>query len=296
MPARAKILAENVERLGVKNCAVVCADSALLAEKFPAYFDKILVDAPCSGEGMFRKDPASVSQWNEENVRRCALRQAEILDNAAKMLRGGGRLVYSTCTFSEEENGLQMERFLREHKEFVLIEEKRLYPHEIRGEGHFAALLEKRGEARGRALPFPVRKDRGAERAFAEFRAEFFAEEYFTERITVLSDGRMFALPDGLPDLSGIKVLRAGIELGEWDGKIFKPAHALVTCSRREELARYVSLSLKESERYLRGETFPCEIANGWCAVGIGDYPLGLAKCVDGVLKNHYPKGLRKVK
>lgn len=296
VPSRAAVLSENVERLGVKNCAVVCADTALLAEKFPAYFDKILVDAPCSGEGMFRKDPAAVAQWSEENVRRCALRQAEILDNAAKMLRGGGRLVYSTCTFSEEENGLQMERFLREHKEFVLIEEKRLYPHEIRGEGHFAALLEKRGEARGRALPFPVRKDRGAERAFAEFRAEFFAEEYFTERITVLSDGRMFALPEEMPDLSGIRVLRAGIELGEWNGKFFKPAHALVTCSRREELARYVSLSHEESERYLRGETFPCEIANGWCAVGIGDYPLGLAKCVDGVLKNHYPKGLRKVK
>lgn len=296
VPARAKILAENVERLGVKNCAVVSADSALLAEKFPAYFDKILVDAPCSGEGMFRKDPASVSQWNEENVRRCALRQAEILDNAAKMLRGGGRLVYSTCTFSEEENGLQMERFLREHKEFVLIEEKRLYPHEIRGEGHFAALFERTGEEYGRAVQFAVRTDRNAERAFAAFCGEFFSNGIPAGRITTLKDNRMFCVPDGLPDLSGIKVLRAGIELGEWDGKIFKPAHALVTCSRREELARYVSLSLKESERYLRGETFPCEIANGWCAVGIGDYPLGLAKCVDGVLKNHYPKGLRKVK
>ena len=233
----------------MKNCAVVCADTAVLAVKFPAYFDKILVDAPCSGEGMFRKDPASVSQWNEENVRRCALRQAEILDNAAKMLRGGGRLVYSTCTFSEEENGLQMERFLREHKEFVLIEEKRLYPHEIRGEGHFAALFERTGEEYGRAVQFAVRTDRNAERAFAAFCGEFFSNGIPAGRITTLKDNRMFCVPEEMPDLSGIRVLRAGIELGEWNGKFFKPAHALVTCSRREELARYVSLSHEERDR-----------------------------------------------
>lgn len=296
VPARAAVLSENVERLGVKNCAVVCADTALLARKFPAYFDKILVDAPCSGEGMFKKEPAAIAEWSEENVRRCALRQAEILDNAAKMLRGGGRLVYSTCTFSEEENDGQAEEFLKRHPDFRLICKKRILPHEARGEGHFAALFERSGEERGNAGKFAVRTDRTAERAFSAFCGEFFAKGAPAGRITTLHDGRMFCVPEDMPDLSGLRVLRAGIELGEWNGKIFKPAHALATCFKREDFARYAPLSEGEAEKYLRGETLFTALPNGWCAVGIGDYPLGLAKCVDGVLKNHYPKGLRKVK
>ena len=145
---RARILSQNVERLGVKNCAVVSADPAALARRFPAYFDKILVDAPCSGEGMFRKDENAIAEWSEENVSRCAVRQAAILDEAAAMLRGGGRLVYSTCTFERAENEGQIEAFLARHAEFTLIGEEMLFPHEVRGEGHFAALLEKSGAER----------------------------------------------------------------------------------------------------------------------------------------------------
>lgn len=295
VPSRAKILLENTERLGVKNCAVINADTAKLAAELPCFFDKILVDAPCSGEGMFKKEEAACSEWSEEVVRRCALRQREILDSAAVMLSGGGRLVYSTCTFSEEENERQVEEFLRRHAEFALIGQKLLLPHEAAGEGHFAAVLEKRGGERCGAKPYPVRRDRAAESAYRAFAKDFFADGVgFTGEITTLPDGRMLLLPEGLPALS-VRVLRAGIELGEWDGKLFKPSHALAACMKKEQAARFVSLSREQSERYLHGETLSAT-ENGWCVVGIEDYPLGLGKAVNGTLKNHYPKRLRKVK
>ena len=142
-PARAKILSQNVERMGIANCAVTSAAPEKLAEKFPAYFDTVLVDAPCSGEGMFKKEPNAIPEWSEQNVARCALRQRTILDEAAKMLCAGGRLIYSTCTFAEEEDEWQIGDFLRRHPAFSLLCEKKLYPHEFRGEGHFCAVLEK---------------------------------------------------------------------------------------------------------------------------------------------------------
>lgn len=289
-PARAKILSENIERLGFANVAVVNATPEALARRFPACFHKILVDAPCSGEGMFKKEPQAVSCWSAENVARCAQRQREILRHAAEMLQEGGSLVYSTCTFAPEENEQQIEGFLNEHKEFSLVEIRRILPHKQCGEGQFAALLKKNGGDRGRVSPFVVRRDKRAERAFSAFCGEFFRRE-FEGDIATLQDGRMYLLPQGLPAL-GVKTLRAGVELGEWDGKLFKPAHALVMSAKKEDFANYVSLSVAESERYLRGEQLSAEGA-GWCAVGVGDYPLGLGKCVNGALKNHYPKGLR---
>ena len=263
---RARILSQNVERLGVKNCAVVSADPAALARRFPAYFDKILVDAPCSGEGMFRKDENAIAEWSEENVSRCAVRQAAILDEAAAMLRGGGRLVYSTCTFERAENEGQIEAFLARHAEFTLIGEEMLFPHEVRGEGHFAALLEKSGAER-------VRPPAG--------------------RLTTLDDGRMYLLPEAMPALP-VRTLRVGIELGAFDGRRFTPAHALAMAVTKGECARFLPLSEGETEKYLRGETFPTDAENGWCVVGYGDYPLGLGKIAGGILKNHYPKGLRR--
>lgn len=294
--SRAKILAENVERLGVINCAVTNADTGRLAAELPCFFDKILVDAPCSGEGMFKKEEAAVREWSTETVLRCAERQKEILENAAAMLAPEGRLVYSTCTFSQEENEGQIADFLHRHREFALIETRTLYPHEVRGEGHFAAVLEKREGKRRGARPFPVRRDGAALRAYKAFAADFFADGRGVEgEITVLPDGRMFLLPEGLPALSS-RLLRAGLPLGEWDGRSFKPSHALAVCMRKEASARFVALSRGESEAYLRGETLSVQGENGWCVVGVGEYSLGLGKIVNGTLKNHYPKGLRKVK
>ncbi len=294
MPDRARILSQNVERMGIKNCAVISASTAELAKSLPAYFDKVLVDAPCSGEGMFRKDENARLEWSEENVSRCIARQRDILDDAAGLLKAGGRMVYSTCTFSHGENEEQIEAFLKRHPEFVLLEQHRLMPHEVRGEGHFAALLEKRGEAdEPHVKPFPVRREQAAEKAWREFAEDFFGKAP-EGALTTLPDGRMFLLPDGLPALPG-RVLRAGVEVGEWNGKRFTPAHALAMASHRGEVRRFVSLGRSEAQKYLRGEQLdaPSQTADGWCVVGFGEYPLGLGKCVGGAVKNHLPKGLR---
>lgn len=242
---------------------------------------------------MFKKEPLAVSEWSLENVRRCVLRQREILDCAAQMLSGGGRLVYSTCTFSEEEDEGQIAEFLARHPEFRLIEQTLLLPHKIKGEGHFIALLEKRGEELGSVKPFAIRRNAQANKAFSSFAGEVLINAPKGE-ITTLSDGRMYSVPAGMPEI-GARILRLGVELGEFDGKIFKPAHALALALKREDIVRYVALSREEAERYLKGETLDVAAENGWCVVGVGDYPLGWGKTVNGTLKNHYPKGLRKL-
>lgn len=289
---RAKILSQNVERLGLGNCAVVSASPEQLAKRFPAYFDKILVDAPCSGEGMFRKEPGAVREWSEENVLSCALRQREILKSAAVMLAGGGRLVYSTCTFSQEENERQIGLFLDEHREFSLAEMKLLLPHEMEGEGHFAALLIKKEGAREAGKEFPKTRNAAAERAFSEFCKEYLLDAP-EGTLAVLPDGRMYELPPGTPNFQGLRLLRLGTEIGEWDGTRFKPAHALAL-SAKLRVRQRVEADRKDAVRYLRGETLEApQGVNGWTAVCYAGYPLGFAKAVGGVLKNHLPKGLR---
>ena len=290
---RCRILSENMERLGVRNAAAVNAEPSVLAERFPEYFDKILVDAPCSGEGMFRKDPFAAEQWSPALVRGCAYKQKEILTCAARTLRKGGRLVYSTCTFSAEENEGQIESFIKSHPEFVLLQTRRLYPHEGCGEGQFAALLEKTEGGEGEVKRFPVKRAVQAERAFSDFSEEFLQGDRLEGDITTLSDGRMYLLPADMPVL-GVRTLRFGLELGVWDGKTFKPAHALAASIKRSQCNRFLSLSREESEKYLRGETIGTDIPNGWCVVGIERFPLGLGKAVNGIIKNHFPKGLRK--
>ncbi|MDE6411496.1 MAG: RsmF rRNA methyltransferase first C-terminal domain-containing protein [Clostridia bacterium] len=290
---RAKILSQNVERMGIKNCAVTNATPAQLTEKFPCYFDLVLVDAPCSGEGMFKKEPEAIPHWSENNVALCAARQKEILDCAAQMVAGGGHLVYSTCTFSEEEDEWQIRAFVERHPEFVLEQEHKLYPYLEKGEGHYCARLRKVGGETKNAKPYPIKRNAQANKAFAEFAKDFFAVLPKGE-ITTLDDGRMYLVPAGMPAL-GVRTLRLGVELGEFDGRIFKPAHALAMSVKREEVKHFVALSPEECERYLSGETLSRELENGWCVVGFDKYPLGLAKCVNGVLKNHLPKGLRKM-
>ena len=296
---RAKILSQNVERLGLKNCAVTKASPAQLAELFPEYFDKILVDAPCSGEGMFKKEREAIAHWSPQNVAMCAARQREILDSAARMLAGGGKMVYSTCTFAEEEDEWQIEAFLKRHPEFELIEMKKLLPHEIEGEGHFAALLCKkeggRGQYAGKDAPrgrFHHANPEGAIKAYREFEKQFFKTAPTGK--TVVQGARMYLVPHEMPDFDPLALvwLRLGVELGEWDGKIFKPAHALAT-ALGSGAARKIALSREEAKKYLRGETVEANVENGWCVVCVEEYPLGLGKAVNGVVKNHLPKGLR---
>lgn len=299
---RAKILVQNVERLGVRNCVVVSADAGRLAAALPAFFDKILVDAPCSGEGMFKKEPAAVREWSEGNVRRCAVRQAEILDNAALMLRAGGKLVYSTCTFAEEEDEWQIAEFLKRHSDFSLSEMKKLLPHEVRGEGHFAAVLTKNGGTDTRLKEFSSKISGEARRAFEDFARGFFAVppayNLHEARFSGGGDGkfsRLFALPAEMPALGAVRCLRLGLELGCYDGSVFKPSHALAMSVRRGEVKRFVPLIEADAQRFLRGETVESDLGNGWCVAGTGDFPLGIGKIVNGTVKNHLPKGLRKI-
>ncbi len=309
--SRAKILSQNVERMGIANCAVTSALPESLSALFPAFFDLVLVDAPCSGEGMFKKEPNAIPEWSEANVAMCAARQKDILDRAAEMTAGGGRLVYSTCTFAEEEDEWQIGSFLERHPEFTLVGQEKLYPHIVRGEGHFCAVLEKEeltscpppasgggvGEGvrpRSAVKQFRVCKNNSAEQAFRRFAEDFFGEPP-SGTLHTLGDGRMYLVPEGMPDLAGVSLLRLGVELGEWDGKLFKPAHALAMAFGARA-KRKLSLSREESERYLRGEPLQTPLANGWCVVCVEEFPLGLGKCVNGTLKNHLPKGLRKIK
>ena len=291
--ARAKILSQNVERMGVTNCAVTNASPKQLAEKFPAYFDLILVDAPCSGEGMFKKEPNAVPEWSEQNVEMCAARQREILDCAAEMLEAGGCIVYSTCTFAEEEDEWQIENFVERHPEFEIEEMGALLPHEFKGEGHFCARLYKRKGEHCGAKPYPVKRNTAAEKAYRAFADDFF-EIAPNGEITTLPDGRMYLVPAGMPALD-VRVLRLGVELGEWDGKLFKPAHALAMALGKGA-KRKVKLSREDAKKYLHGETLEADIPNGWCVVCVEEFPLGLGKAVNGIIKNHLPKGLRMVK
>lgn len=289
---RAKILSQNVERMGIVNCAVSNAEPKRLAEELPAFFDLVLVDAPCSGEGMFRKEPNALAEWSPENVLHCAARQREILESAAVLLEEGGTLVYSTCTFAEEEDEWQIESFLARHPEFSLGRMEKLYPHERAGEGHFLALLKKKSGESCRKDRYPISAIPAADKAFHAFCEDFFTRSPAGE-IAALRDGRMYLVPEGTPDLHRIRLLRLGVELGEWDGKLFRPAHALAMAFG-QNARRRLSLSREECDRYLRGETSESSLPDGWCVAEVEEFPLGLGKCVGGVVKNHLPKGLRK--
>lgn len=295
--SRAKILSQNVERMGIKNAVVVSEMPDKLADKFAGYFDKILVDAPCSGEGMFRKNAdEALREWSEENVELCAKRQKEILACARKMLKKGGRLVYSTCTFSYEEDEGQVLDFLSAFPDMKLIAQEKLYPHRVRGEGHFSALFERtEGEE---TLPLKTAKQnisRQAEKAYREFEKHFFNAQFANALYE--TKGGVYALPKDVFDWNGLNVLRVGVRLGEMVNGRFEPSHSLAMSVKAENCKNAVSLESTDSrlDKFLCGETIECDADNGWCVVCVDKYPIGLGKAVNGTIKNHIPKALRKM-
>ena len=309
-PKRAAILSSNVERMGIANALVLNEHPARLAERFPGFFDRILVDAPCSGEGMFRKHDAAGEDWSPETVAMCARRQAEILDSAAGMLRPGGRLVYSTCTFSPEENEGSVAAFLERHPDFEPEAVPaphfapgrpewaggnpasagcfRLWPHLLRGEGHFAAVLRRNGAEPGAALS----TEQGTElpKAAAALLEEL--EIRLPEGIPIRFGDRIFLAPGELPTLRGLKVLRPGLELAELRKELAVPAHALALWAHGAASCHELRADDPACAAYLRGETLPTD-ARGWTLVRVDGLSLGWGKGSVGVLKNHYPKGLR---
>ena len=298
--ARAQTLSRNVERLGVKNAVVLNETPERLAAFFGEYFDKILVDAPCSGEGMFRKNPVeAIGEWSEENVQMCAARQRGILQSAAKMLRPGGRLVYSTCTFAEEEDEGQVSDYLLSHPEMRLLESRKLYPHREAGEGHFAALFEKaESGANGDFCPSSVRAvrsrvSREGEKVYRRFEGEFL--HICAERLHE-AGGILYALPEGMFDWRDLRVLRVGVRLGELKNGRFEPSHSLAMSLGGEAFSLCVRLAADDARtgKFLRGEGIEADAGGkGWCGVCVGGFPVGWGKAADGFVKNHIPKGLR---
>lgn len=299
-PKRAKILSRNIERMGVANALVTNEHPETLAARFPGFFHRVLVDAPCSGEGMFRKEEAAVTDWSPETVEMCARRQREILRSAARLVAPGGRLVYSTCTFAPEEDEGAVASFLEEHPEFTpeSVEAPwftpgkpgnyRMWPHKLLGEGHFAAVLRKEGGEEGEISPM---KGETLPKPWKEFARSM--------GIT-LPDGKcvpfgssLYWVPAELPELGGLKVLRPGLELGTVKKDRFEPAHALALWLKSCENVQDYPPESREMAAYLHGEVVPSE-KKGWCLVTAGGYSIGWGKGDGQMLKNHYPKGLRR--
>ena len=299
-PKRSKILSQNIERMGVANALVTNEEADTLAKHLPEFFDRVLIDAPCSGEGMFRKEEAAVTDWSQETVEMCARRQAQILDAGGKLLRPGGRLVYSTCTFAPEENEEAVRHFLERNPDFVLedvsapwftqagVGQFRLWPHKLLGEGHFAAVLRKIGDAptqgtvcAGEKLP----------KEWLEFAKEAGID--LPAGKAVLFGSTLFWAPQALPELHRLRVLRPGLQLGELKKGRFEPAHALALWLRSCKNTVSLASDGDAIRAYLHGDVLPCR-QKGWCLVQVDGYSIGWGKSDGNQLKNHYPKGLRR--
>lgn len=319
-PARAKILAENIERMGVTNAVVTQMAPDPLAAKFPVFFDKMMVDAPCSGEGMFRKDPDAIEEWSPDHVTMCAARQWDILQAAVTMLKPGGLLAYSTCTFNTAENERTVEALLDRYPEFKLLRTERIWPHRHAGEGHFVALLRKgdseaaaseaavkaapaRSKGAGKRASSP-RPEEEAMKLFRAFAAEALPCFELPAGEAVLFGEQLYWLPaaEGCPfersSLNGLKVLRPGLHLAEVKKARIEPSHALALALPRGSARRTLDFPAEAPEiaRYLRGETLSSSMEdNGWVLITTDGLALGWGKLSGGQVKNHYPKGLRRV-
>ena len=299
-PKRAKILSHNIERMGVANALVTNEHPQTLADRYSGFFDRVLIDAPCSGEGMFRKEEAAVTDWSPETVEMCARRQAEILHSGGQLVRPGGRLVYSTCTFAPQENEEAVAQFLQTHPEFVPEEVEapwftpgengsfRLWPHKLLGEGHFAAVLRRIEGSEADIAPQPGEK---LPKQWLDFAKEL--NICLPAGKAVLFGQSLYWAPEALPTLRGVKVQRPGLELGQVKKDRFEPSHALALWLKTAGKTWDLDPDGNEIKAYMHGETLPAPI-KGWCLVTVGGYSIGWGKGDGNVLKNHYPKGLRR--
>ena len=326
--SRAKGLLKNIELMGTGNVLVLSEEPGKLIRYFPEYFDKILIDAPCSGEGMFRKDRKMIRAWEEHGPEFFSKIQRSIITQAALMLKPGGMLLYSTCTFSPEENEQTIEYLLREYPEFELCEiagydgfsqgipsavepsderllqTVRIFPHLMDGEGHFLALLKKcgpdtPGAEEGTAAEYPPA---GRKKPLPDELTEFLAlisREFAPERMDIRAD-KVYYMPEDLPLLNGVRFLRTGLLLGELKKKRFEPSQALAMNLKKNEYKKCIDLPVSDGRviKYLKGETLdvsdlaaPTE--KGWYLFCVDGYPLGFGKLAGQTLKNKYLPGWR---
>lgn len=317
IPSRCKILTSNVERLGLKNVITTCMDSERIARLYPKTFDFIMVDAPCSGEGMFRKEQIAIDEWSKENVEKCATRQKEILENASKCLKNGGYIVYATCTFSLEENEMLIDEFLSNHPEFELLrvnEEvekntsdgiffdgckcenitftRRVYPHKNKGEGQFMALLHNTDpEAQSEFSKNSKSSNVKIDKTVFEF-LDGVLTTYDKACVKMNNDTPIYF--NGDFDTSKATVYMKGVTIGEIKKNYIQPHHQFFM-AMDESFKRKIELDCESDEikKYLHGEEFDTTCENGWAVVTVNGCSLGGVKVVNGRAKNHYPKGLR---
>lgn len=325
--SRSVILSGNVERMGLTNTVVTNESPDRLAKKYPGFFDKIIVDAPCSGEGMFRKEAQACTEWSIEHTISCGERQKNILQSALTMLKPGGMLMYSTCTFAPEENEKVASWLIDQGTELVEIPElsmlsegvtqwgdgekdmrssRRIFPHKNMGEGHYAALFRKIGDCsandpKADAKAWKTKKKDNSKRDNSGLENAVRLYRDFEQKVLntalegepVLFGDKLCLKPYGI-DIDKIKVVRCGLELGTVKKNRFEPAHALALALDKSKLKSCIDLSLDDERvgKYLTGEVIPAE-AEGWCAVCVDGYTLGWGKASGGMVKNHYPKGLR---
>lgn len=316
VPNRAKILLSNLERFGVRNACVYNEMPERLCAAFSGFFDAVLVDAPCSGEGMFRREPEAAANWTPDTPLACAKRQRLILESAQMALRPGGTLVYSTCTFAPEENEQVVANFLKDHPDFSLEQipfsfgrpawpdcaggeaslalARRILPQDG-GEGHFVARLRRAGElpAMEKSRDDPI--DEG-EALFQSFFTEQFTEPLYGK--PHMAGEVLYLLPPSLPELpEGLHFLRAGVCAGRLKSGRFEPAHALYLAAQTGACHHVLNLPLGDPKlaAFLHGEAFGVDLESGYVSVLAEGYAVGFGKVSDGVLKNHYPRALRTV-
>ncbi len=317
--SRAKALLKNLEVFGIGNMAVSSESVNVLADRFPGYFDKILIDAPCSGEGMFRKSSSMITAWERNGVELFVGLQRSILKDAVKMLAPGGVMIYSTCTFSTEEDEQSIEYLLSLDDSLSLCElplfdgfvpgktewgetgnvelskTRRLFPHKLRGEGHFVAMVRKSENASDGfvgANPYRLKPAK-----LSSETKEFFESvkiKIDTKRIESFG-GRLYYIGKDTPDVAGLRLLRNGLLLGEEKKNRFEPSQALAMALKADEFDNVLDLSVDDIRviKYLKGETIEGEGKNGYILICVEGYPLGFGKLNKGIVKNKYLPGWR---
>lgn len=316
--SRAKALLKNIEVFGVENALITSEPPHKLAERFPAYFDKILIDAPCSGEGMFRKSYSMVTAWENNGNKLFADLQRNILTEVVKMLKPGGKLVYSTCTFAPMENEQSIEyllslddslhiaefnkceKFDNGHPEWSLGKSDdlrycaRLWPHRLDGEGHFVCLIEKDGvKSKSDYMgDYPIKRSRLSEEAKSFLSC---IKRDFDENRLELSGDKLYYIPSSFPAVRGLRILRCGLYMGEQKKNRFEPSQSLAMVLKKGEFDNIVDISSDDERvfRYLKGETIDADAKDGWALVCVDGYPLGWGKMNRGTMKNKYLAGWR---
>lgn len=308
IPSRAQMLASNLERQGFSNAVVTNEYPDRLASRWGRTFDAILVDAPCSGEGMFRRDEEAVRQWSPDAPRMCHERQAGILDSAYELLKCGGAMVYSTCTFNRTENECTISEFLKRHPDMIPEDFAlpglpssqggmlRIWPHRVDGEGHFICRMRKQGVQEEKTV-----KRHGAKQC--SLKSTSGDAESILKRLRsaialpdiagtpVMYGQRLYMLPEGCPELDGIRVMRAGLEMCQAGRSHVEPAYALGRALAPDQSA--VEVSMENALRLVHGESIDMDVPGGWILMCLKGLPICFGKSHDGTVKSHFPKGLK---